>query len=265
MAGQLRGVAHRSLLLTAAWHHADYRPSPEAEECTRALYAAICRQWDLETEYIPYRAPKDPRDLKILDPACGSAHFLLYAFDLLSTIYEEAWDWDRAVPSEVTGTMLRDDYPDLEALRRAVPALILAHNLHGIDIDPRACQIAGLALWLRAQRAYQDLGLKAAERPTISRGNIVCAAPMPGERDHFSRFLADLDSPTTTRLAGAMWDELALAGVAGSLLKPEEGLRKIVSDEHIRYRVQSRGVQQALFTEYLPPMHRHLEIRTEVR
>ena len=37
------------------------------------------------------REMKDPRDLRILDPACGSGHFLLYSFDLLLTIYEEAW------------------------------------------------------------------------------------------------------------------------------------------------------------------------------
>ena len=44
-----------------------------------------------KTVRIPYRAMKDPRDFKILDPACGSGHFLLYAFDLLITMYEEAW------------------------------------------------------------------------------------------------------------------------------------------------------------------------------
>jgi hypothetical protein len=40
--------------------------------------------------YIPHRERKDPRDLKILDPACGSGHFLLYCFELLLAIYEEA-------------------------------------------------------------------------------------------------------------------------------------------------------------------------------
>ena len=43
------------------------------------------------------RAAKDPRDLRILDPACGSGHFLLAAFDLLLPIYEEAWG-DGALP-----------------------------------------------------------------------------------------------------------------------------------------------------------------------
>lgn len=40
-----------------------------------------------KTVYIPFRAKKDPRDLRILDPACGSGHFLLYAFDLLVSIH----------------------------------------------------------------------------------------------------------------------------------------------------------------------------------
>ena len=42
--------------------------------------------------HVPFRAKKDPRDIRVLDPACGSGHFLLYAFDLLVTIYEEAWE-----------------------------------------------------------------------------------------------------------------------------------------------------------------------------
>ena len=41
--------------------------------------------------YIDHRPKKDPRDLRVLDPACGSGHFLLYGFDLLERIYEEAW------------------------------------------------------------------------------------------------------------------------------------------------------------------------------
>src|SRR4051794_550224 len=42
--------------------------------------------------YVPHRPQEDPRELKILDPACGSGHFLLYCFDLLVEIYEEAWE-----------------------------------------------------------------------------------------------------------------------------------------------------------------------------
>ena len=42
---------------------------------------------------LPFRTTKkDPREIKILDPACGSGHFLLYCFALLLVIYEEAYD-----------------------------------------------------------------------------------------------------------------------------------------------------------------------------
>lgn len=110
--------------------------------------------------HIPHRAKKDPRDLKILDPACGSGHFLLYAFDLLEHIYIEAWQDEAASASEITGKPLRDDYETEQALRKDIPGLIFKHNLYGIDIDPRACQVAALALWLRVQRSYQKFGLK---------------------------------------------------------------------------------------------------------
>ena len=74
--------------------------------------------------YVPFRVKKDPRDMKILDPACGSGHFLLYAFDLLETIYEEAWA-DRSSPcSEATSGVLGDDYADADELRRSVPGLM---------------------------------------------------------------------------------------------------------------------------------------------
>ena len=50
--------------------------------------------------------------MKILDPACGSGHFLLYAFDLLEHIYIEAWQDESAPASEITRkiTAREDDY-----------------------------------------------------------------------------------------------------------------------------------------------------------
>jgi hypothetical protein len=47
---------------------------------------------DENTDYHPYRALKDPREIRMLDPACGSMHFGLYAFDLYEVMYREAWD-----------------------------------------------------------------------------------------------------------------------------------------------------------------------------
>ncbi len=46
---------------------------------------------------------RDPRSIKLLDPACGSMHFGLYAFDLFDVIYQEAWEWERQHGPGFTG------------------------------------------------------------------------------------------------------------------------------------------------------------------
>jgi len=184
--------------------------------------------------YIPHRAKKDPREIKILDPACGSGHFLLYCFDLLQVIYEEAY----ADPE--LGPALKRDYPTLDELRRALPGLILKHNLHGIDIDLRATQIAALALWLRCQRAYQDLGLPNGKRPKITRSNIVCAEPMPGEADLLKEFTATLQPKVLGQLVEVVFEKMKLAGEAGSLLKIEEEIQEAVAAAKKEYQAEMR-------------------------
>lgn len=201
-----------------------------------------------KTVYIPFRGKKDPRDLKILDPACGSGHFLLYTFDLLLTIYEEGWADEEAPVSKVTGDSLRQDYSTLEELRAAVPGLILRYNLHGIDIDPRAAQIASLALWMRAQRAYNDLGLARGQRQPIRKTNVVVAEPMPGEGQMVEDFAQTLEPAVLGNLFRQIVKEMELAGEAGSLLKIEESIAGAVTEA----RQQYQQWQQKLATGYLP-------------
>ena len=172
-------------------------------------------------------APNSVRDLKILDPAVGSGHFLVVTFDLLFALYQEearhlsssGRSPDRAVsssggspdhatsssssgrsPDRTTAPSLRPhaggeggrrpdegaavpgsvaENPAHSALSpagekqnmesgtrggrnmaafdaadyttEAITKRILEHNLHGIDLDPRAVQIAAAALWMKAQ------------------------------------------------------------------------------------------------------------------
>ncbi|MBP4033693.1 BREX-1 system adenine-specific DNA-methyltransferase PglX [Aeromonas sp. PrichA-15] len=70
-----------------------------------------------------------PESISVLDPACGSGHILVEAYNLLYRIYEER------------GYRSRD-----------IPELILTHNLFGLDIDDRAAQLAGFALMMRARQ-----------------------------------------------------------------------------------------------------------------
>ena len=193
------------------------------------------------------RSVKDPRALRILDPACGSGHFLLYVFDLLLTIYEEAWRSEIPAWSE-SGQTLQEDYPTEEALRRAVPQLIVERNLHGVDIDPRAAQIASLALWMRAQRAFQERGVGRAARPQIRRTRIVVAEPMPGDATLVDEFAGSLQPPVLGELLRAMISKMELAGELGSLLKIEEHLSESVTSA----RKQYAALQKELRKGYLP-------------
>jgi len=70
----------------------------------------------------------DPETITVLDPACGSGHILVEAYDLLKEIYLER------------GYRLRD-----------IPRLILSKNLFGLDIDDRAVQLAAFALLMKAR------------------------------------------------------------------------------------------------------------------
>lgn len=172
-------------------------------------------------EFAP-RAKKDPRDLRVLDPACGSGHFLLYAFDLLLAIYEEAYADLEGPKSEATGKTLAEDYPGLDALRKAVPGLVLAHNLHGVDIDPRCVQIAQLALWMRAQKSYRDFGVGRAEREQIRRSNVVVAEPLVADEQIAKEFVAKLGDAELGRVFMSLVESLSLAGDMGLLLRVEE-------------------------------------------
>ena len=180
-------------------------------------------------ETFEFRSKKDPRDLRVIDPACGSGHFLLYAFDLLLTIYEEAYADQNSPPSELSGRSLKADYPDIDALRRAMPGLVFAHNLHGVDIDPRCAQIAQLALWMRAQRAFRDFGIGRDQRPTITKSNIVVAEPLIADETTLRDFLARLKDSELERIFAGLIDTLTLAGDLGLLLRLENLVTPLVA------------------------------------
>ncbi len=194
---------------------------------------------------ILHRPKKDPREIKVLDPACGSGHFLLYAFGLLLVIYEEAYD------DPGLGRTLQADYPTKDDLRKALPGLILRHNLHGIDIDLRCTQIAALALWLRCQRAYQTLGLKK-DRPPILKASVVCAEPMPGESAMLAEFVAKVEPRVLGQLVEVVFEKMKLAGEAGSLLKIEEEIGGAVAAAKREWSAAPVAVQRTLFAEIGP-------------
>ena len=71
----------------------------------------------------------EPQSLTFFDPCMGSGHILIYAFDVLMDIYEECGYSARDAASE-----------------------IIRHNLFGLDIDPRAYQLAYFSLMMKARQ-----------------------------------------------------------------------------------------------------------------
>jgi hypothetical protein len=198
-----------------------------------------------DIHYVEYREIKDPRDIKMLDPACGSMHFGLYAFDVFEHMYTEAWD---KYPHLLTG--LRDKFTRDEFLAQ-IPGLIIRHNIHGVDIDARALQIAGLSLWLRAQKSYDRLGLQPISRPAITRSNLVLAEPMPGNETLLNNFLKQL-APALQPLVREIWNKMQLAGETGLLLRIEHEIKDAVEQARKKYieaRRPAKPIQTELFGE----------------
>jgi hypothetical protein len=205
---------------------AEGEPAPEPTDTGEELSQADLLK---QPVHVPFRPLKDPRELRMLDPACGSMHFGLYAFDLYERIYGETWELEQQSRRLMRSGELKplaETYDNKEAFLRDVPRLIIEHNIHGVDIDPRTAQIAGLSLWLRSQKSWQAQGCKPKDRPQIRRSNIVCAEPMPGEEALLKEFIethlsATAEQTLVGQLVRRVFTAMTLAGEAGSLLQIE--------------------------------------------
>lgn len=133
-----------------------------------------------DAEHEDFIRISSPEEITLCDPACGSGHILVYAFELLFHMYEER------------GYRERD-----------IPELILTKNLAGMEIDPRAAQIAELALAMCARehdRRFFRRGVRA---------DVTVLSSIP---------LGEDGLPGNKKLA----EELSHLGEIGSLLNPSE-------------------------------------------
>lgn len=156
------------------------------------------------------------RDITLLDPACGTMHFGLVAFDLLAAMYREelARAGEPGWPAEPSA-----------ASENEIAAAIIEHNLYGIDIDLRAVQLSALALYLKAK------GLNPQARITDS--NLACADVLPLNGKRLGTFLreAGFSRPVYERLIRALWARLKEAADVGSLLRLERDIRELIEEE----------------------------------
>ena len=119
--GRLWMMAQPDSTLASEWEYY-IQPAEQTDEVNAQLKQLIDVRISEDGDTL------NPESITVLDPACGSGHILVEAYDCLKAIYLER------------GYRSRD-----------IPRLILENNLYGIDIDTRAAQLASFALLMKAR------------------------------------------------------------------------------------------------------------------
>jgi N-6 DNA Methylase len=158
---------------------------------------------------------KPAKEIRILDPATGTMHFGLVAFDLLAEMYREelanagtpGWPTQASVQTEA-----------------AIPSAILANNLFGIDIDLRAVQLAALALYLKAKATNK--------KAVLEESNLACADVAIFRGQHLTKITSEMALPGgfTRELFTKFRDNLEEASMMGSLVRLDQHFKNMQSD-----------------------------------
>lgn len=185
---------------------------------------------------------KRVRDLRFLDPACGTLHFGQYAFGLFYRMYEEEIA-HASQPGWPTEPSVAD--------KRDIPAAILEHNLCGIDIDPRAIQIATLSLLFTAKEQTQRDGFDPATMTARPR-NVVLAQAVQVNADELralvDRVGASLGSAELRQeLFDALWKNLRYIGELGGLIRMDPDVSAVL-EKWVNMKAEQQGLTKLLKT-----------------
>ncbi|MBI2568437.1 MAG: Eco57I restriction-modification methylase domain-containing protein [Candidatus Schekmanbacteria bacterium] len=188
---------------------------------------------------------KRARDLALLDPACGTMHFGQYAFGLFHRMYLDE--------IEHAGEAGWPEEPSVKEPRE-IPAAILEHNLFGIDIDPRAIQIASLSLMLTAKESALQHGFSPLN-VRIRRTNLVVANAVNLGQDRLRALVQGCANHQGTktpraadrdeRLFEVVWENLAYVSELGSLVQVRESVAQVL-DEWVDARAREKGLTRLI-------------------
>lgn len=149
------------------------------------------------------RHPKKLEEIKLIDPACGSGNFLIYAFSLFYDLY-----------------LNQIDQYDANYSRRDIPKLIVENNLYGVDLDERAVQLTQIALFIKAMQLKGRRGAMPAYTHVVSTH-----FELPEYNQVEAAFMLGSDwNEKQQKTIRSIWEDLRSAYKFGSLIRVEEQL-----------------------------------------
>lgn len=191
---------------------------------------------------------KRARDIKLLDPACGTLHFGQYAFGLFYQMYLD----------EITNTG-KPGWPAEPSVLNPqdIPAAIIENNLYGIDIDPRAIQIASLSLMLTAKEAALHHGFSPSA-VHIRRSNLVIANAVQVGEEQVRGLVNQVGGKPQSaglreKLFETLWLNLKNVGELGSLVQVTEGVTRVL-DEWVEAQAKAKGLTRLIETRETPQL-----------
>jgi hypothetical protein len=169
------------------------------------MYLEMYPDSDIKNQFKIANAPqtkvrdvKPLHEIKLIDPASGSGNFLLYAFEFFYQLYQDQIDNYGA------------DYDE-----DAIAQLIIENNLHGIDLDDRAIQLAQLGLWIKAKQKQRNIG--------SLKFNVVSSDFFLVDFDFvYPIFKQDITDTKQLAVIESVWKDLQDAHKFGSLVKLNE-------------------------------------------
>lgn len=194
--------------------------------------------------------PENPREallkLKIIDPACGSGHFLLAAA--------------RRLAAELARIEAQTDQPD-ETLYRHTLREVVQHCIFGVDRNPMAVELCKTALWLETIEPGKPLGfldhhircgdsLIGVRDPQILRDGIPVEAykPLAGDDKEVCKRLKSRNPPIGAGVQGDLFVGESLEEYQAMPLHldelPEETLADVEAKREAWRRAQEENLER---------------------
>lgn len=183
---------------------------------------------------------KRAKEIALLDPACGTMHFGQYAFGLFFRMYEEEM--------EHAGRPGWPEKPSVEDPGE-IPVAIVENNLFGIDIDPRAIQIAALSLLLTVKEAALKQG-RSPSGISLRKTNLVVANAVDLGEERLRGLIAHINGRFGSKeiqeeLFKTVWDNLQRVGELGSLVQVREGVSRVLGT-WVERQARDRGITKLI-------------------